>query len=247
MYILIIFSVLVFLPLPLMALTSQKTGNAYKAIFQAVIGVAIAMMLIFILASFSGNPVGHIIAAELQSFCETVANNNQIVTMLGMDKLSFDERINELVKIYTYAINALPATLLVWATIIAYFEYMFISRINKKAKYPLPDLPKVKDFSLPKKALWGWVLIYLMTLFFILIGFVESNILQINIQVLFQFVFQIQGIAVIFYFCDYKKWSKVVTIILCLVFLPTIIGQMLLCTMGFLDLGFGLRKIITRH
>lgn len=247
MHILIIFSVLVFLPLPLMASVAKKTGNGYKAVFEGVIGVAITMMFIFIIASVSGNPVGQVIAAELQFFCETAANNNQIVTMLGMETLSFSERVSELTKVYTFAINALPATILVWATIIAYFEYIFISRLSKKAKYPLPILPKFKDFSMPKRALWGWILIYLMTFVVTLIGFMESNVLQVNIQVLFQFVFQIQGLAVIFYFCDFKKWSKIVTVILCLVFLPTVIGQMLLSMMGFLDLGFGLRKIITRR
>ncbi len=247
MYTLIIFSVLVFLPLPLMASVARKTKKSYRAIFEGVLGVAIAMMLMFIIASATGNPVGRAIASDLQLFCETAASNNQIVSMLGMEKVPFGERVNTLTKVYTYAINALPATMLVWSTIIAYFEYMIISIISRRAKYPLPELTKLKDFSMPKKALWGWILIYLMTFVVTLLGFMDSNILQINIQVLFQFAFQIQGLAVVFYFCDSKKWPKVVAVILCLFFLPTAIGQMLLCMIGFLDLGFGLRKIITRR
>lgn len=247
MYTLIIFSVLVFLPLPLMASAARKTKKSYRAIFEGVLGVAIAMMLMFIIASATGNPVGRAIASDLQLFCETAASNNQIVSMLGMEKVPLGERVKTLTKVYTYAINALPATMLVWSTIIAYFEYMIISIISRRAKYPLPELTKLKDFSMPKKALWGWILIYLMTFVVTLLGFMDSNILQINIQVLFQFAFQIQGLAVVFYFCDSKKWPKVVAVILCLFFLPTAIGQMLLCMIGFLDLGFGLRKIITRR
>ncbi|QHI72230.1 DUF2232 domain-containing protein [Aminipila terrae] len=247
MYTLIIFSVLVFLPLPLMASAARKTKNGYKAIFEGVLGVATAMMLMFIMASVTGHPVGQAIASDLQSFCETAAGNNQIVTMLGMETIPFSERVSTLTKVYTYAINALPATILVWSTIIAYFEYIVISKISSKSKYPLPELGKLKDFSMPKKALWGWILIYLMTLAVSLTGFMHSNVLQINIQVLFQFVFQIQGLAVVFYFCALRKWPKTVAVILCLLFLPTAIGQMLLCMIGFLDLGFGLRKILTRR
>lgn len=247
MYTLIIFSVLVFLPLPLMASAARKTNNGYRAIFEGVLGVAIAMMLMFIIASFTGNPVGRAIASDLRLFCETAANSNQIVSMLGMEKVPYNERVNTLTKVYTYAINALPATMIVWSTIIAYFEYMLISRVSRKAKHPLPELAKLKDFSMPKKALWGWILIYLMTFAVTLLGFMDSSVLQINIQVLFQFAFQIQGLAVVFYFCDSKKWPKIVAVILCLVFFPTAIGQMLLCVIGFLDLGFELRKIITRR
>ena len=246
MYTLIIFSVLFFLPLPLMASAARQTKNGYTAIFQGVIGVAIAMMVMFIIASISGNPVGQAIASDLQTFCETAANNNQLVTMLGMDKISYEERVSTLTKVYTYAINALPATMLVWSTIIAYFEYMFVSGLSKESKYPLPQLAKLKDFSMPKKALWGWILIYLMTFAVTLVGFENSSVLHINVQVLFQFAFQIQGLAVIFYFCHSKRWPKVAAVIISLLFFPTAIGQMLLCMIGFLDLGFGLRKIITR-
>ncbi|MFV0516745.1 MAG: DUF2232 domain-containing protein [Aminipila sp.] len=247
MYTLIIFAVLIFLPLPLMASSARKTQDGYKAIFQGVFGVAISMALIFLMATATGHPIGQTISADLQSFCEMAAGNDQFISMLGMGKLSFQERVSLLTQVYTYAINALPATTLVWATVISYFEYMFISKMSKRAKYPLPQLPPLKEFSMPKKALWGWILIYLMTLVVTLIGFMDSNVLQVNVQVLFQFAFQIQGIAVIFYFCDQKRWSKVVAIIICLLFLPTAIGQMLLCMLGFFDLGFGLRRMITKR
>ncbi|QAT41764.1 DUF2232 domain-containing protein [Aminipila luticellarii] len=247
MYILIIFSVLVFLPLPLMASAARKTKNGFYAVFESILGVATAMMLMFIIASVTGNPVGQAISSDLQSFCEAAAQNDQFVTMLGMENISMNERISTLTKVYTYAINALPATILVWSTIIAYFEYIIISKISSKSKYPFPELAKLKDFTMPKKALWGWILIYVMTFLVSVFGFKHSDVLQINIQVLFQFAFQIQGIAVIFYFCDLRKWPRAVAVVFCLLFFPTAIGQMLLCLIGFFDLGFGLRKIITRR
>lgn len=245
MYTLIIFSIMVFLPLPIMASEARKTQNGYKAVFQGVFGVAVSMALIFAVATAAGSPIGQAISTDLQGFCETMAGTDQIVSMLGMESASFEERVSTLTSVYTYAINALPSIILVWATIIAYFEYLLISKMSKYSKNPLPKMMELKDFSMPKKALWGWILIYLMTIAVTLMGFMESTVLQINIQVLFQFAFQIQGIAVIFYFCNYKKWSKVFAVIICLLFLPTAIGQMLLCMMGFMDLGFGLRKIIT--
>ncbi len=247
MYTLIIFSVLFFLPLPLMASAARRTRNAYKAIFEGVIGVAIAIMILFVVASFAGNPVGQNIAANLNVFSETAAKSDQVVSILHMGDIPFAERVSTLNKVYAYAINALPATMLIWATIIAYFEYMLISKMSEKSRYPLPRLSKLKDFSMPRKALLGWIFIYLMTLIITIFNFTGSNVLQINIQLLFEFAFQIQGIAAVFYFCDFKKWPKISAIIGCLIFFLTAIGQLLLCIIGFLDLGFGLRKIITRR
>lgn len=247
MYTLIILAVLIFLPLPLMAASAKKTGNGYRAIFEGVNGIAMAMMLVFILAAATGNPVGSVIAGDLQLFADAAANSSQIVSMLGLEKLSYTERVNTLTSVYTYAINALPAVILVWGTIIAYFEYIIVSKAAVGSKYQLPQLGKFKDFSLPKRALWGWVMIYLLTFAVSLMNFMDTSVLQVNIQILFQFTFQIQGIAVIFHFCDFKKWPKAVPVILSIAFFPTAIGQMILCVMGFMDLGFGLRKAITRR
>ncbi|QIB67996.1 DUF2232 domain-containing protein [Aminipila butyrica] len=248
MYTLIIFSVLIFLPLPLMASAARKTNDGYRAIFQGVLGVAGAMLLLFLVASLGGHPVGQAISSDLQSFSEAAAKNSQVVEMMGMEGLSFGERVSGITRLYTYAINALPAVVLIWATIIAYFEYIVISRISAKASYPLPVLGKLKDFSMPKKAMWGWILIYLLTFIVSLLGFASSNVLQINIQILFQFAFQIQGLAVVFYFCDSRGWPRGLAVVLSLFFLPTSIGQMLLCLVGFFDLGFNVRKfIVKRH
>lgn len=247
MYTLIIFSLLVFLPLPVMASTGRKSGSGYRAIFEGVMSVAMAMLLMFCIAAASGHPIGKLIAGDLHIFAEAAAQNEMLVNMLGMEDASASERVAALTSVYTYTINALPAVVLVWCTVLSYFEYRIVSKLSRKMKNPLPMLTPFHEFTLPKTALWGWVLIYLMTLIAVVLDIAGSNVLEANIQVLFQFVFQIQGMAVIFYFCHQKKLPVIVPVLLCALFYPTAIGQLMLSLLGFLDLGFGLRKAITKH
>lgn len=247
MYTLIIFSLLIFLPLPIMASTARKTGRGYRAVFEGVLSVAMSMLLMFCIAAAAGHPIGKLIAGDLQMFSEAAAQNEQFVKMLGMSEATVSERVSVITNVYTFAINALPGVILMWATVIAYFEYKAVSRFSQKSKNPLPLLSPLREFSMPRTALWGWVLIYVMTFIAVALDITGSDVLQVNIQLLFQFVFQIQGVAVIFFFCHMKKFHGIVPIILCGMFFPTAIGQMMLSLLGFLDLGFGLRKNITKR
>ena len=242
MYSLVIMSILIFLPLPIMVSTARKTSNGYKAIFDGVLAVGVALMMLFIIAAATGNSIGKYMLMGLQSFCEAAAETEQIVSMLGLQEVSMPERVSVLTKVYSYAINSLPAIIIMCSTILCYFEYRFLARAIQKSKYPLPMLEPFSDFTMPRMAIWGWVFIYLMSMLVSWLGFSAGEVLQINIQLLFQFVFQIQGAAVLFYFCKMKKFNKVVPIILCLIIVASAIGQMLLCLLGFLDLGFSLRN-----
>ena len=114
-------------------------------------------------------------------------------------------------------------------------------------KNPLPMLAPISEFSMPRRAVWGWIFIYLMSMGVALAGFSAGDVLLINSQLLFQFVFQIQGVAVMFYFCKMKKLNNIVPIILCLIVAASAMGQMLLCLLGFMDLGFGLRRMMKKR
>ncbi|MBN7773380.1 DUF2232 domain-containing protein [Clostridium aminobutyricum] len=243
MYTLIIFSAVLFLPVPIMVMAARKSGSGYRAILEGVIGVALAMVLFFVIAALNGMPVGQTIAENLQTISENMAANSEFVKLAGLEEQSFTERVSAISQIYTYAINALPAVILSWATIIAYFEYLIISKASLKKKEPLPQLSKFKNFSMPWKALWGWILIYALTWIVVSFGFEQGNVLQINIQILFELAFEIQGMAVIFYFIESKRQPKVIAALLCIVFMCTNLGKLLLSALGFLDLALGLRKV----
>lgn len=247
MYSLLIMTILIFLPLPIMASTARKTGNGYKAVFEGVFSVGVALMMMFMIAASTGHPIGSSMLTGLQSFCESAAQTDRVVAMLGLQELSMPERISTLTKMYSYAINSLPAITMMCATVLAYLEYRIMSRASQKMKNPLPMLSPLSEFSLPRRAVWGWVFIYLMSMGVALAGFSAGDVLQINAMLLFQFVFQIQGVAVVFYFCKIKKLNNIVPIILCMIIAASAMGQMLLCLLGFMDLGFGLRRMMKKR
>lgn len=238
----LILAIIFFLPLPVMRVYGRNIKDGYKTIFIGVGLVAAGITAVFILARFMGSPIGASIAENLGEVTAVASENPTVVDMMGLGKVAPQERVKVLTEAYTYAFNALPALMLILATLVSYMEYRILVRFTAGGSEPLTALTPIKDFSLPKRAFWGWIIIYAVTAMSVILGVYGSDVLQANVQLLFQFVFQIQGVAVIFFFCSYKKWSSKIGLILSIIFFLTSIGQMLLCLLGFLDLGFGLRK-----
>ena len=247
MYSLIIILVMAILPLPIMVSTARKSGNAYKAVFEGVLSVGVALMMMFMMAASTGNPVGKVLLENVQTICQMAAESSQVASMLGMEDASAMERLTVLTKVYSYAINALPAVIIMCSTVLLYLEYRIMARMTKMAKNPLPMPAPLSEFTMNRMTVWGWVFIYLMSLGVTLMGFPAGDVLQVNTQLLFQFVFQIQGVAVIFFYCKMKKLNDIIPVLLCMFFMASALGQMLLCLLGFLDLGFGLRARIKKR
>lgn len=244
MYILILIACLFFLPLPLMAASVRKGRYGYKAIFDSVVGLAMVMLLLFSIASVTGMPVGETMAKNMKSITEITTETSRLSNMLGISGMDPKEQIEALTKIYTYTINALPGTFIVWGTVISYFEYMILARITAKSRTPFPALTPLKDFSLPKESLLGWCVIYILGMATVMLKLSVGEILFVNIQLIFQLVFEIQGIAVLLYIFAVKKVHKAVPAALTAIMFLTSIGQLILTILGFLDLGLNIRKVL---
>jgi uncharacterized protein YybS (DUF2232 family) len=73
-------------------------------------------------------------------------------------------------------------------------------------------------------------------------GIIDKSLMMFNLEMLFTFVFSIQGLAVIFYFGHSKKIPKLVLIIVSGIFILTWLGQTFLFLLGLTDVVLDIRK-----
>lgn len=127
--------------------------------------------------------------------------------------------------------NLIPVALffqgLILSFITYYFEVFVLRRINR-AKL---ELPKVRDFYLPGNAVMISLMLYLLVLFIEFIGLnLYTKLIMVNLQLVFNCMFMIQGIAVcIYYIGKLRKQgpSK-----------GTLFGGLMICITGFTGISF---------
>ena len=73
-------------------------------------------------------------------------------------------------------------------------------------------------------------------------GIIDENLMMFSLNLVFSFVFSIQGLAVVFYFGYVKKIPKVVLVVIAAVFMLAQLGQAFLSMLGLCDIILNIRK-----
>lgn len=105
-------------------------------------------------------------------------------------------------------------------------------------------LPKIKEFYLPGNAVVTSFMLYMLVLFIELIGFnLYTDLIMVNLQLVFNFMFMVQGIAICLYYISKMKKegpNKMVLIGGIVVFISGFIGVSFI---GMLDSIIDFRKV----
>ncbi|MGL5641383.1 MAG: YybS family protein, partial [Paraclostridium sp.] len=146
--------------------------------------------------------------------------------------------------IVSFIQNILPTMLFVYsiiASLVTYYLEAFILRRTKQLNY---DLPKFSDFYLPGNAILTSLLLYLliMGLEMLKVG-LYTDIIMLNVQLIFSVMFLLQGIAVSIYYI--KEWRKKSPrkIVFAVVAVFLLSGTMVLSFVGMLDSAIDFRKV----
>ena len=86
------------------------------------------------------------------------------------------------------------------------------------------------------------MIIFLLSWVLAKTGIKIGDLLYANINALFNFVFCLQGMSVIFMFCHKKGAPKAIAVIIILFFLFTGLGKIALLLLGFADVMFRLKE-----
>ena len=138
----------------------------------------------------------------------------------------------------------LPTMLFLQGMIVAFIIYSLEIFILKRVRIVNLELPKLLDFYLPGNAISVLFTLYIFVLFMDLINLnLHTDLIMMNLQLVFNFMFMLQGIAVSIYF--FKKWirSGSLKMIFMSALTLSIFGFMGISFVGMLDSIIDFRRV----
>ena len=246
MYLLVIFFLILIIPFLVMPkhITANKK-SPYEVIVISVLFICCASVLMFMTASMIGKGVFSQRHDFVVDISKMAANDPMVTKALKFEDLSDGERTAMVIKVYDAALKLIPSCIVMMGTIVSYIAYIILSRsLNKRA--PVKLMPKFREFTFPNGAVVGLIIMYMLSWLLTSTGTFSDNSFYVNIDVLFDFIFFIQGMSVIFMLFYVKRIPKVFALILSVFMWYIFIGRTIFVMLGMFDLilGFKARLLI---
>jgi len=239
---LIIFLLMIFIPVPVMLRHMLNGRNAYRGVLEGFLSAMTGVAAFFLIYwSITGVTFFDTINSVLNRIGVEDMNMNAY-TLLGAEPLRPDEMQLMLDSMKETTKLAIPGLLIIFCMIIAYVNYASISWALGKSGKKIAALPPFRSFSLPKNSVIGSLIVYLLSYLAVDIGIIDKSLMMFNIEMLFTFIFSVQGLAVVFYFGHRKRIPKVIVAVIAGFLFLTWFGQSFLFIMGLLDVVLDIRK-----
>ena len=146
--------------------------------------------------------------------------------------------------IVNYINNMLPAMLFLQGMIVAFIIYALEIFVLKRIRIVNIGLPKFTDFYLPVNAVTVSFTLYVLVLFMDIIKLnLHTDLIMLNLQIVFNFMFMLQGISVSIHY--FKKWirSGSLKMIFMSALILSIFGFMGVSFVGMLDSIIDFRRV----
>ncbi|WP_062351037.1 YybS family protein [Bacillus kwashiorkori] len=182
---------------------------------------------------------------ELVTFINEVVNKSiAMVNILGQEP---DPLIIEQLHSLGTMIKVLFPSLL---ALVAAFNVLFVQLIAypvlKRLSISIPKRKSFGELSLPRDVIWYFLMVLLLSFFIPLKeGTFLYNVLA-NLVYIMQVLMVFQGVTLIFFFSNRKKLHKAVPIVITIFSLLNPIFVQILLILGIIDLGFHLRRRVTK-
>jgi len=217
--------------------------SCYRGLFEGILSAVIIVTIAFM---FSQIVTGVTIFERFNTILNNI-NMKEIYTpgmyeLFGLNDLDASELETAMNNIKEVMKVSLLGSIIIWTSIAAYFNFKLVSWLFRKTGKEVSKLPPFKEFNLPKSAMLGSILIYFLSYLAANMGIIDKNLIMYSIQMLFSFIFSIQGLAVLFFYGSMKRIPKIVVIIIAAILISTEIGKTVLFFIGLTDVAFDLRK-----
>ncbi len=230
----------VIVPIPAVIKSIRERVTPFRAVGIGILYGTLAALLVMVIGQLMGTNVFDEMHAAADAAMKQLAENPDIGKMLG-EGVSVDQVLDTMAYIYDTSIKILPATLCILALLASYVEYIIFSRILKPGGITPIPMTKIQEFDLPRRLVTLWCLMYLAALVVSNTEAVADSVVFLNIMLLFNLAFCLQGASVVLMFCATRRIPKAIAVIFIIVVLMTSIGGVLLRILGFTDLLFGLK------
>lgn len=140
--------------------------------------------------------------------------------------------------------NMIPTALFFEGMLLALITYCVSSFILRRMKKIDLRLPKIKEFYLPGNAVVTSFMLYMLVLFIELIGLnLYTDLIMVNLQLVFNFMFMVQGIAICLYYISKMRKEGPNKMMLFGGIMIFISGFMGISFVGMLDSIIDFRKV----
>lgn len=243
MYLTLALAAALLLPVPIIINRIMKRISPYRVVLEGAFTGVIGVLLIMILAAVSGQSIFDQIQGDISYITKTLAADSDIRSALGAG-MTQEELSTSLGAIYEQAAKLIPSTMTIFALIGSYVEYIILDRIIKPEGQAAIRMAPFRNFDLPKSIIAGWLIIFILSWLCTKIEGMPGELLYVNINTIFDFIFCLQGMSVIFMFCYKRKAPKAIAVIIILLFYFTGLGKIALMILGFADIIFRIKERI---
>lgn len=230
---LILFGIIIF-PIPSLVLCIRRGLNPYNGVLNATISVGLSSLLIFIFAYGAGTSV----AAELEASYEAY------MPMLLQSLPGQEELIRQSIDI---AISGFPSTILLMGAVVAYIEYLILSKFIRNGDRGAWQMARLHEFTWPRNGIYGWLLIFVLSWIAGLSGMPDGDLVMLNIQNIFEAAFALQGTSLLLMFFFMKKVPRGLGPVLAILAWVIPMGKSVLFLLGIIDIMLGLRTRISQR
>ncbi len=242
MYLLTITFLTFLLPIIVVSAGIKKNNPPYAVILQSSLALGFFLVMLFGFAWATGEPLGAVILKDVDLTVKTIVETPNLLKIAGLEGIGKIEAATLLTEAYTVAINMIPSTMICWGLIFSYFDYVLISKRSSKRGKSVLMLPDFSEFSLPRRVIYGCLLIYALSWMVVSLKMVSEDVMLLNVQAIIEFVFAVQGFAVVIFTTKQKKMNKVLRWAIYITLFVSPLGRKFLALFGFLDLLLGIRQ-----
>lgn len=216
----------------------QGEVNKFEPIYMGIIANVVCVIIFFLIAN---SVFGTNILEDFMSIIKEIMTTQIEVFKSSGISLTEDINVNGMLD---FIRNMLPTILFFHGIIASFITYYIAVFILKRMRIVNLPLPKISDFYLPGNAVTISFMLYMGVLFMDIIGInLKTDLIMLNLQFVFNFMFMIQGIAVCIFF--FRKWIRqgAGRMILTYGLVLIIFGFMGVSFIGMLDSIIDFRKV----
>jgi uncharacterized protein YybS (DUF2232 family) len=177
-----------------------KKSASVKTVLVVAILVLIAESLLLLFMGYSAgmNPVGHI---------QTILTNNVAILPEKYHDYVHADDVEKMIWM-------LPIFLLVFAAFYVMLTHAVTRRLLKKSTTPLPGLPPMHEWRLPKSMVWYFLIVLAIGLFITKQSDLYFQMIIYNLLPLFMVLFVTQAVGLLYAFVHFKKWNRFIPLLM---------------------------------
>ncbi|QEK13503.1 DUF2232 domain-containing protein [Crassaminicella thermophila] len=212
-------------------------GGSLAALVASLLSISIGSMIIGV----------DIVSQMSEAFKEAMDIQIKMYQTIGMEPEKLETLKKTLEATIQLVLMAIPAMLIFSSVFLSYINYVLTIRVLNRIGHKAESLPPLRYIRLPKSILMGTFLIIGLTMATKYFKIVSYQSLVLNVFLIFQFVYFIQGLAVVSYFLHAFNLRKVLRVLIYILLLFNGMGTFMVAMIGFVDAIVNLRKLKTDH